>query len=199
MDIDNKDEEKKLPDEIIEGIRHEDNLKNKVDWYGINEIKEETNNNEQDINNNQQDILIDEQTVDLESDTLKEKLVNSVNSMVSFLSSNNVEKDIQVVDSEETGYYQIDNVKIKDGIIYAKNVQDIITANIKPEKGNLWVVIPHTVEVNTNYSYKVELKYIVHNGMWWSVLPSYTKLENIEFTLFSVSSIKNKEVLSLSC
>ena len=175
----------KLPDDIKTQIETDLNIheSNKVDWHGIDSIKEEINND---------DTSYDNET------NIKEhsnKLVDSVvNKMVDLFSKS--EKEIQEICVDEAGYYKIGNVKIKDGVIYAKEVQDIIDANIKPTKNILWVVIPHIKDLSDGSHINVPLRYVKHNGLWWVSLPEIMIIENIEYELFNPTDIQNSELIA---
>jgi hypothetical protein len=175
----------KLPDDIKTQVKSDLNIheSNKVDWHGIDAIKEQID--EENTTNDE----------NIENKNNSNKLVDSVvNKMIDLFSKS--EKDIQEICIDETGYYKIGNVKIKDGVIYAKEVQDIIDANIKPSKNILWVVIPHIKDLPNGSHINVPLRYVKHNGLWWVSLPETMIIENIEYELFNPTDIPDSELIA---
>jgi len=182
MSEENKTEEiEKLPKEVIEN--NNEILVDKVDWFGLDgQLKEEENTEQEETNS----IVGGE-----ENQEFLEKKGYSLDIMVSEAIKIFQKKEEQLIKEEETDveeYKEIGNVKIKNGILYAKEVQDIIDAKIKIEKNNLLVIIPHKKENGV----EVELKYLKHNGLWWMCMSKETKLENIEFEQFICKKQMNR-------
>lgn len=192
----------KLPPEVkkeMEKDEAKDRIENgeNVDWYGLEQMKKNIDDTDEDIEDSEQEIE-NNLEASKEKAFMSNKLVSSVvNGMVEIFSSSNENKEIKESPAVEMGYAEVGNVKIKDGVIYAKKVQDIIDSGIKPSLGNLWVVVPHKVTFENGYSYQVKLRYVVHNGDWWVAFPESTVLENIKFSLFDINTLSsNKKAIA---
>ena len=185
-DIDEKEisELDKLPPEVMKDVSKDLNEKElreatQVDWYGIKNTTEECENSEE--------IDINEDKID-NVDTNNQSISKVVSSMIELFSLKKDNIEINEINLNNLSYFEIKNVKIKDGIIYAKSIDELIEAGIKPKNNNLWVVIPHSKQLSNDEFIDVSIRYVLHNGLWWVALPKNTKIENIEYSVYDCSS-----------
>ncbi len=122
---------------------------------------------------------VEEEVEDAVEEEVEEKtnvLTNVVNSIaLSNVLTNIVDifstsKNKELKNKEEehhVEYTKNNKVRIKDGVLYAETIDDIISSGIKPVKNNLLIILPHTVHIDENNTREVKLSYLKHNGDWW--------------------------------
>jgi len=173
-----------------------------VDWFGINELKKEISISEN------QEVLIEENEDKIIENENKDKDINHkkyIEETVEKVEENkktlyslfyeNILNIFHKTDDNNEDITSIKNIKIKEGIIYSRTVQDIIDSNILILKNNLCVIIPHLEDEVNMKNKKLLFQYLLHNGDWWVCLKVDTKFEDIKFNKFILEEQLNYQDL----
>lgn len=70
--------------------------------------------------------------------------------------------DLQIPDNN----FDEKDIIFKNGIAFGKSALSFLKLKLKPENGNVMVIIPHQAK-NGNHNYSIKLSYLIHNGKWW--------------------------------
>ena len=95
------------------------------------------------------------------------------------------DSNIQEIEKIDMGLHIFGKIKINEGIIYSNNIEDLVEQKLPLLKDYLWI------NEDSN-------RYMLYNGFWWVELPLYKKLEDIEYVLFDINTLKKVSPILIS-
>lgn len=173
-------------EKVIETLKGDSNEGNKEEnnnkiFLLIKKIEELKNNNKkiEDFESFINSIVKDKEENIEEDETWKEKASVFIASITSFFYSDKKNKEEE---TEKEFDEELDNVKLKDGILYSTNHLNVIKLGIKLEENNILILVP---ELGSNTKERI-LRY--SKDKWFQVLNEKIGIKEIE--VLKVKSLK---------